>query len=172
MIDGSMLQIMKLTGDLLHLTKDFDCKDKDLNEFIQVDALKYGRGKLAVTYAVLYDRELVGYFCLSNDSISLNSEDKRKMDRLGKSQKNYPAIKIGRLGVSCARWGQGVGSFIIGNVVSKALEHSENMGCRYITVDAYNKEGALSFYSKNSFKPFSEKGEKPNKPMYLDIMPE
>jgi len=166
------IQIVKLTEDLIPLADKFDCGDLDLNEFIREDALKYFKGKLAVTYAVFSGRDLVGFFCLNNDSIRLNPEDKKRLDRIGKSQKTYPAIKIGRLGVSRNRRGQGVGSFIIENVIGKALEHSENIGCRYVTVDAYNQDTTLKFYSKNGFKIFREKEEKDSVPMYLDILPD
>lgn len=165
---GRDIRIVKLTKDILSLVGGFDCGDADLNEFLQKDALRYYDGKIAVSYVLVSGGRVVGFFCLSNDAVEIRGRDKRKLQKEGKAQKTYPSIKIGRFAVDKARQHAGVGSYMIETVIGMALEHSLRMGCRYLTVDAYNKEGVRSFYLKNRFEVLREEKDKPVL-MYLDI---
>lgn len=88
--------------------KPFDCGDPDLNGFLFDDAKKYLNEMLAVTY-LLEDsqaQKTVAYYCLLNDKIELNPGEKSKWNKLNRNIPNnkrhhaYPAVKIGRLGVS------------------------------------------------------------------------
>lgn len=68
---------------------------------------------------------------------------------------NYPAVLIGRLGVSSDYQGRGdnVGSQIIDFIKGRFRTADNKTGCRFIVVDAYNNERTLHFYVKNGFKP-------------------
>jgi GNAT superfamily N-acetyltransferase len=161
---------MKLTEELLPLAKDFDCGDGDLNEFLKSDSLNYYNGKIAVTYLLLCDNLPVGFFCLSNDAVELKGKEKNELRKLGKAQKTYPALKIGRLGIDKSRWNKGYGTFIIKHTIGFGIVHSKKAGCRYLTVDAYNKDLPIKFYSNNGFKKLLTDEEKPSLPMYLDLI--
>lgn len=61
--------------------KPFDCGDTDLNGFLFEDAKQYLDAMLAVTY-LLEDNEAnktVAYYCLLNDKIELDSDEKSKI---------------------------------------------------------------------------------------------
>ena len=152
------------------MTKAFKCDDPDLDEFLKKDALKYSDGCLAVTYLVLYNQKLMGFFCLSNDAIKVNEEDMKELDELDKHLPNYPALKIGRLGVCEEYRRKGVGTFIIKHVTGRAVVQSQEVGCRYVTVDSYNKADNVRFYEKNKFKALVDGKERKNVPMYYDIL--
>jgi GNAT superfamily N-acetyltransferase len=169
MIDYSQIKVTKLTEDTVHLTKDFDCDDKELNEFIKEDALDYQSGKIAVTYIMLYSGRPVGYFCLSNDAVELRGKQKKELAKLGKAQKTYPAMKIGRLGVVKTNQRMGIGSFMVKQALGIALLQSRRAGCRFMTVDAYNKEAPLNLYQKNGFQKLIIKEENEGIPMYMDL---
>ena len=68
---------------------------------------------------------------------------------------NYPAVLIGRLGVSVAYQGKGlnIGTQILDYIKGWFRSFDNKTGCRFIVVDAYNNDKTLHFYEKNGFKP-------------------
>ncbi|MCR5361031.1 MAG: GNAT family N-acetyltransferase [Bacteroidales bacterium] len=155
----------------------FDCGDDDLNDFILVDALLYYRVRLATSY-VLEDGEsgeVVGYFSLAHDRISLtdfpsNSAYNRFRKQFfvqGKMFKSYPALKICRLATSKDCRGEGLGSMIV-NMIIASYRNDNKAGCRFITVDAY--ADALQFYYKMGFVPLSKADENSaTRLLYFDL---
>jgi len=127
-------------------------------------------GKIAVTYLCLYGGEVIGFYCLANDTIEVKGKPKRVLKRLGKPQRTYPAIKIGRLGIDKGFTGKGVGSRIIEITIGTALAHSDNVGCRYLSVDAYDEPQVIRFYEKNGFMRLKTKEIKKKILMYLDLL--
>ena len=97
---------------------------------------------------------------LANDSIKLKLHAKSALNRLqrgvpnSKRGINYPAVLIGRLGVSAEDRGFGlnIGSQIIDFVKDWFRTKDNKTGCRFIVVDAYNNPRTLHFYEKNGFK--------------------
>lgn len=142
----------------------FDCGDADLNDFLLSDAKAYQEKLLAVTYLVESAGRTVLYFCLSNDkitSIETNNSFWRRIKALfphSKHRRDYPAVKIGRLGVdkTFQHNGQGWGSMVL-DYIKHWMVTDNKTGCRFITVDAYRD--AVPFYEKNGFV-FMGKGER------------
>ena len=102
------------------------------------------------------DSETIAFFSLLNDKITITDTDSKSQwrklirDRMpfGKRFSSYPAMKIGRLGVSVNHQGQGWGAIII-DYLKELFISNNRTGCRYITVDAYRD--SLAFYEKNGF---------------------
>ena len=69
-------------GDVI---TSFDCNDEDLNDFILNEANLYRETLLSVTYVVedKKTKEVLAYFSLSNDKISIVSESKNLSIRNG-----------------------------------------------------------------------------------------
>jgi GNAT superfamily N-acetyltransferase len=64
--------------------------------------------------------------------------------------RNYPAVKVGRLGVNQKFDGSGVGSQPMSFI--KAWFSTDNKtGCRFLLVDAYNEAKVLNYYQRNGF---------------------
>lgn len=167
------LSIEKLTSG--HDLSSFDCDDDDLNEFIKVDALHYQEHLLTTTYLLLTEGEIIAFFSLHNDRIHVDDADRKKWNRLGrkipnlKRRSSYPAVKIGRLGVKKGIQRGGYGTKIT-DYVKINMGVNSPCGCRFITVDAYNNQRALSFYTKMGFEFLreSDDGDK-TRLMYYDL---
>jgi len=137
--------------------KSFDCGDNDLNEFLINDSKRFILNLLAVTYVIEDNQNTIAFFSLLNDKISiLDAESKTQWRKLvkdklpfGKRYNSYPAMKIGRLGVSVLYKNQGWGTDIL-NYLKDLFVTNNRTGCRFITVDAYRD--SLRFYEKNGFK--------------------
>lgn len=104
--------------------------------------------------------EIVCAFTLANDSIKaalIPNASRNKIQRKipnSKRTRSYPAVLIGRLGVAknFQDTNDGIGSQAIDYIISWFLLPDNKTGCRFIVVDAYNKENVLRFYGKNGFK--------------------
>jgi len=67
-----------------------------------------------------------------------------------KTLQSYPALLIGRLGVSIDFSGQGIGSQLMENIKYYCNSRFPNL-VRFLVVDAYNNNAVLSYYQKNNF---------------------
>jgi predicted N-acetyltransferase YhbS len=76
--------------------------------------------------------------------------------------KKYPAVLIGRLGVSTDFKRKGIGIDLMNLIKYWFINPNNKTGCRYIVVDSYNEEIPLEYYGKNGFIPMftSEEQEK------------
>ena len=144
---------------------DFDCGDADLNEFFNIDALKYQEQMLGQTYFFRQKEsgktasgKTVCAFSLAPDGLKTfdlpNSRKKKVRESIPREKafKSYPAFLIGRLGVAVEFNGQGVGSQLIKHIKYSCFDNYRNF-CRFLLVDAYNEPSVLNFYRKNDFIP-------------------
>lgn len=159
-------------------TLPFNCGDEDLNEFYSADSLLYQDEYLAKTYTYTYNGRPVAFFCVSNDKITQNQSAKNVWRKIKKEfphkkhRSDYPAVKIGRLGVDLDFIGNGIGKDIITYVKAWFTHPKNKTGCRFITVDAY--QNAIGFYEKCGFSmllPLEPKEEKTDTTilMYYDL---
>lgn len=134
----------------------FDCNDADLNDFLHHDSKNYLSQLLAVTYTLETDNETIAFYSVSNDKISV--EEVKSGNRFKRFKANftkekqlrsYPAVKIGRFGVSTIYKGQHIGTALL-DYIKLTFINNNRTGCRYITVDAYAE--SLKFYEKNGFQ--------------------
>ena len=156
----------------------FNCGDEDLNDFILSEAPLYNDAFLAVTYVIenKQTKEVIAFFSLSNDRVSLSDFEnttefnrfRRKRFANEKRLKSYPAVKIGRLGVSESAKGMALGSRIL-NLAKWMYMSNNRAGCRFVTVDAY--KNAVPFYEKNKFNLLLSTMPEDNTtiPMYFDL---
>lgn len=170
----SCSRIVRLTSN--YPIKPFDCGNADLNDFLLSDAKAYANRLLAVTYLLEKEHELLAFFSLSNDRISIKESDKATWRKIkdqfphSKHRSDYPAVKIGRLGVTSSHqnehWGRAIISFVKDTFIT-----NNRTGCAFITVDSLKE--AVPFYQHNGFrllKPSeSENSEKETVPMYYDL---
>jgi len=160
-IDLSSLKFSRLTSD--SELKEFDCDDSDLNDFFSNESKNFLKQLLAVTYVIESGAQTIAFFCISNDKISvkeISNPNKWELFKSlfpdGKKLKSYPAVKIGRLGVSKSHQRSGIGKLIIDYLIDSFINNNKT-GCRYITVDAYSQ--SLNFYEKTGFKFMTDKDE-------------
>lgn len=150
-----------LSKAILSKTKAFDCGHQDLNDFFVNDALNYSKQLLGKSYCFLLDEDpetIVCAFTISNDSIKANflpnSRKKKVNEQIPrvKQYRSYPAVLIGRLGVSTDFKKKGIGKELMDFIKSWFIDPNNKTGCRFIVVDAYDEEEPLKYYQKNGFK--------------------
>ena len=140
------------------LITSFDCGDNDLNDFFNHDALFFQHERLGQTYyyCLKETNRVVCAFSLSADSLKtvlLPGSRIKKVRELiprEKALQSYPALLIGRLGVSVEFAGLGVGSQLMEHIKYYCNSLFPNL-VRFLVIDAYNNDSVLSFYLKNGF---------------------
>ena len=165
--------LKRLTPD--HAISAFDCGDSDLNEFLLEDSKHFLEKKIANTFILEDDGKIVAYLCLLNDKVSrleiTSSPWKRVRDSFpdSKNFRSYPSIKIGRFAVSVEYRGQHIGTELMTMVKAMLHDKPTMSAFRFITVDAYLS--AIDFYTRNGFKPLTEKdANEHTRLMYFDMM--
>lgn len=96
--------------------------------------------------------------------------------------RRYPAILIGRIGVSSQYRRMGVGSQVLTYIKKWFLHPMSKCACRYLIVDAVNDEDVMTYYEANGFRllyrdeqaertAFSISGDEPlrTRMMYCDL---
>lgn len=156
--------LLPYTHEVAEYCTPFSCEDKDLDDFFSNDAFIYETELLGKTYAWIsvYDpSKILCLVTLANDSVKAQFIANSARNRLQRSITNakrglnYPAVLIGRLGVSSEFRGKGlkIGSQILDFIKGWFRSAGNKTGCRFIVVDAYNNARTLHFYEKNGFKP-------------------
>ena len=168
------MQFIRLTDN--YQFKAFDCGNSDLNDFLLSDAKNYAKRLLSVTYLIENENEIIAFFSVSNDRISIRESDKavwRKIKKefpYSKHRSDYPAVKIGRLGVNLTHQTSHIGTYIL-DFVKKTFITNNRTGCAFITVDAL--PSAIPFYQKNGFKflkaSTNSQSTENTIPMYYDL---
>lgn len=171
MIDFSTSRLQEST-----ILKAFDCGESDLNKFLMEDSKNYLKRFLSVTYILSIEDNIIAYFSLSNDKISVPDTDKSTWRRIKKSfphakhRSDYPAVKIGRLAVDQKFQNLSIGTSIL-DLIKHMFVHNNRTGCAFITVDAL--PSATSFYLKNDFKFLdknaNEHENKSTQTLYYDL---
>ena len=77
------MDLVRLTPQ--HNLSDFDCGDSDLNEFLKDDALNSIEQRIANTFVLVDESNVVAYFCLLNDKVSQEESSNNKWKKLKKS---------------------------------------------------------------------------------------
>ena len=159
--------------------ENFDCGDKDLNDYIANRASLFDYHMLAVSYTCIdpESKQTLAYFSLANDKIATSdfpsmTEFNRFRRKQGfpkeKRLKSYPAVKLCRLAVDKQAKGNQIGSGLLDYIKSMFVINNKT-GCHFITVDAYL--GAVPFYEKNGFRMMNLEDDDPHtRLMYFDLM--
>ncbi|KJU83145.1 GCN5-like N-acetyltransferase [Candidatus Magnetobacterium bavaricum] len=124
---------------------------------------------LAVTYVLESKDKTIAFYSVLNDKVQRTTKTSKNVPNK-KRHYTYPAVKIGRLGVHKDYQRIGIGRMVLDHI-KKAFAYDNKTGCRFITVDAYNKPDVLSFYIKNEFMLFSESDKKDmTRLLYYDLI--
>ena len=130
----------------------FDCGYPELNQYLRQYSLKNDRLSIGKTFVAITETSRVaGYVTISTAQIAAESLP----DELKASLPRYPvpALRIGKLAVGLEFQGVGVGKWLLGEALRKAVDVSRHVGLYAVLVDAID-EKAKSFYVKYGFIPF------------------
>jgi GNAT superfamily N-acetyltransferase len=150
--------------------------DRDLDRFLQDDAQRHYLDRIAVTYVLTKEDspgEALGFFTLQNDAVIIDRANPLP-EVATYPYSAFPAVKIGRFGISLDMQKHGLGTVCLG-MIKSFLRTANRTGCRFITVDARrdkkNKVDTRPFYAKNGF---AELVCRPKTslyiPMYFDLI--
>lgn len=165
------------------LVDKFDCDLDDITSFLQDDALNYQDQKIANTYIFTdLNKNILAYFSISNDSLNDLGNEKgftstvwnrlHRFIRLTNSKRirQYPSIKIGRLGVHKSLHGTGL-AYQLMDFIKGWVTIGHKPACRLLVLDAVNQPKQLRYYGRNKFK-FLLDADHNNKTriMYYDLL--
>lgn len=124
-----------------HDLTDFDCGEPALNDWLKQRALK-NESRFSRTYVVCDDNRVIAYFCISAGAAVREATP-------GKVRRNapdtIPISIIGRLAVSKAYAGQGLGADILSDALRRIAVASQSIGIAAVLVQA-KTESAKRFY--------------------------
>ena len=124
-----------------HDLTDFDCGEPALNDWLKQRALK-NESRFSRTYVVCDDNRVVAYFCISAGAVEREATP-------GKVRRNapdtIPVSIIGRLAVSKAYAGHGLGADILSDALRRIAVASQSIGIGAVLVQA-KTESAKRFY--------------------------
>jgi predicted GNAT family N-acyltransferase len=144
----SRLQIEPLSK--VHDREGFVCGVAELDSYIRQQAGQDLRRNLAAIFVLTPNgRQIAGYYTLS--AHSLNARD--LPGPVGKRLPRFPlpVTLLGRMAVSEAFRGQGLGKFLLMDALERAWLSSRQIASWAVVVDA--KAGAREFYLKYQFMP-------------------
>ena len=160
------------------ILENFDCEDKKINEFFIEDSKKFQEEKITNTYLFKEGNNIVAFFSISNDCLndlgyknSIWNKLHRKIKLPNEKRiRQYPAVKITRLGIDKKYQGFGLSYQLINFIKGWTfIEHKP--ACRLLILDAYNKHQQISMYQKNDFIFLLDSDEnEEHRFMYFDLM--
>ena len=124
-----------------HDLSDFDCGQPALNDWLKHRALK-NESRFSRTYVVCDGNNVAAYFCIAAGSVQRTAAP-------GKVRRNAPDMipvsVIGRLAVSRAYAGRGLGADILSDALRRIALASQSIGIGAVLVQAKD-ENAKRFY--------------------------
>lgn len=158
---------------------DFDCGNEEINEFLLEDSLSFQKEKITNTFLFKDTTDtIIAFFSISNDCLNDLGYENNVWNRLHRKIKlpnqkrirQYPSVKITRLGIDKSIQGKGISHQLLDFIKYWTfIEHKP--ACRLLILDAYNKPIQLSMYEKNDFIFLSD-NDKDDKHrfMYFDLL--
>jgi ribosomal protein S18 acetylase RimI-like enzyme len=133
-----------------HDRAGFSCGGEPLDNYFKKQARQDVKKRVAAVFVLTPDGKIVGgYYTLSQFSVDLGMVPQDIARRLPKYP-IVPATLIGRLAVSTAFRGQGLGELLLMDALYRSLSLSKQIASAAIIVDAKN-DRAMSFYRKYGF---------------------
>lgn len=124
-----------------HDLSNFDCGEPALNDWLKQRALK-NESRFSRTYVVCEGASVVAYFCISAGAVDREAAP-------GKLRRNapdaIPVSVIGRLAVSRAYAGRGLGADILSDALRRIAIASQSIGIGAVLVQAKDRR-AKQFY--------------------------
>lgn len=136
----------------------FNCGDDEMNEFFIEDSKDFQKQKITNTYLFKKDDSIVAFFSISNDCLNDLGYGNSTWNKLHRRIKlpnekrirQYPAVKLTRLGVDVNYQGKGLSHQLLDFIKGWTFfEHKP--ACRLLILDAYNHPKQTTMYIKNDF---------------------
>ena len=149
--------------DVVNPTKaqrnSFDCGYPSLNRWLAEQARQSLASRDSVTYLLIDDPAIAGYFCLSAGSVRRESA---AVEIARRAPEPVPVVRMGRFAVAVPYQGNGWGAELLAEALRSAAAAATTIGARALVVDALD-DRATSFYVKYGFAP------SPDNPLQLMV---
>jgi GNAT superfamily N-acetyltransferase len=130
-----------------HDRKDFDCGEPSLNQYLQQQARQSAAKHISRTFVAVEDEKtpaILGY----HTTLVTILEVTQVPTKISKSR--IPALLLARLAVDQRFQGQGIGEFLLLDVLRRAVVISEQTGLHAVVLDALT-DRAKDFYIRYGF---------------------
>jgi ribosomal protein S18 acetylase RimI-like enzyme len=154
-----MTDFQNLVIEPLNRTHDrtgFQCDVEALDRYLKKQSKQDVRRRISRVFVAAKPdnpKAVIGYYTLSTLSIELNQLPEKLARKLPKHP--VPAALIGRLAVSKAAQGQGVGKLLLADAIKRTLAVSDQITIYTMVVDAIN-DNAIGFYEQFGFTRLSD----------------
>ncbi len=139
-----------------HGRTGFQCGVEALDRYLKKQAKQDIKRRISRVFVATKPdnpKTVIGYYTLSTLSIELNQLPEKLVRKLPKHP--VPAALIGRLAVSNAAQGQGVGKMLLADAIKRTLVVSDQIAIYAMVVDAIN-DSAKGFYKQFGFTHLSD----------------
>jgi GNAT superfamily N-acetyltransferase len=136
-----------------HDRAGFRCGETSLDDYIQKQARQDVKRRVSRVFVATQPEQpgvIVGYYTLSTLSIELDELPETLARKLPRHP--IPAALLGRLAVSQAAQGHGIGRMLVADALKRTLAISDEIAIYAMVVDAID-EGAQRFYEQYGFAP-------------------
>jgi predicted GNAT family N-acyltransferase len=138
-----------------HQRGEFSCGKPPLDVFIRQQAAQYEKKGVGRTYVAVRpgDVRVIGYYTLAAAAVPFEQFPEAVARKLPKHP--VPVVLLGRLAVSQAEKGQGLGAGLLIDAFKRAARTAEHVGTFALFVEALDPE-AKGFYSRYGFIPLKD----------------
>jgi GNAT superfamily N-acetyltransferase len=130
----------------------FHSGDEALDRFFRLFAgQNQFRHHLGVTYVAVDEARVLGFATVAPRHVEIEGLPERMRKKLPRYP--LPVLGLARLAVDASARSLGIGAQLLRFVLELASKMAEEVGCTAVVVDA--KPGAIDFYAKYGFTPFT-----------------
>jgi len=153
---------MYVTQPLLstHKKESFSCGKAPLDKYLKQYASQDIKRKLAVCFVLTNkENEVLGYYTLSNASVSRGILPDRIKKRMPPGYHDLPATLLGRIAITQSAAGQGLGELLLLDALKRSYDVSmHSIASMAVIVDPKDKQ-ASRFYEKYGFITLQDSGK-------------
>ncbi|MGD8272891.1 MAG: GNAT family N-acetyltransferase, partial [Desulfobacterales bacterium] len=139
-----------------HDRTGFECGVDALDRYLKRQAKQDSKRRIARVFVATKPgnpSSVIGYYTLSTLSIELNQLPEKLTRKLPRHQ--VPAALIGRLAVSKAAQGQGIGKMLLADAIKRTLAVGDQIAIYAMVVDVID-DSVKGFYEQFGFTQLSD----------------
>ncbi|QPC47123.1 GNAT family N-acetyltransferase [Mangrovibacillus cuniculi] len=140
-----------LCSNHIEMLLKFKCKDEEfIEQFLKNEALSLTEKNLIQTVLFIKGDNIVGFYSLFNDSISIDGTKRRELKiKLQQGKSVVPTVNLHYLATNEDFRGIGIGTMLLEDAILTAAKVSVLSGMPIIILESTNS--AKGFYQKNNF---------------------
>ena len=144
--------------DASHNKGSFNCGKSLLDDYLHKQAKQDVKRRLSACFILPDHNEIKGYYTLSTASVERRLLPQEVIKKLPPSYNDLPTILLGRLAISKAYQGQGLGEMMLMDALKRSFLTSMQVGSMAVVVDPLDPE-AVKFYAKYDFILLPDSGK-------------